>query len=232
MKKYAYLLLPAAAASALALSGPPAFLAASHPFPPPDRIREVGRSASGDALALSLGFRRLAADVWFIRLMQYYGAPPEMDGSSGPEPEFGGGTYPDFLPIARHILALDPYFTNAGLYASASLAFNLSRPAEAVSLLNEALLYHPREWRYVTLLAAIGYSKASDPAKVARLIMPLIMEPDCPVMLRQLAAFLNKKAGNYRAASLIYKTILETTRDQFYIDNARKELARLEGMQR
>ncbi len=236
MKKYAYLFLPAVLAAALALAGPWAFLTSASPFPPADRIREVRQSSVEDALALALGLRRLAADLWFIRLIQYYGTPELAEGETEASEEAyergenGEGQYPDFLPIARHVLALDPYFTNAGLYAAGSLAFNMARPDEAVSLLNGALIYHPKEWKYVKLLAAIGFSKAKDPAKVAELIMPLLMEPDCPVMIRQLAAFLNKKAGNYRAAYQIYKTILETTRDQFYIDNARKEMAKLEQM--
>lgn len=245
MRRTIYVVLPFAAA--LALAGPWAFLNCSRPFPPADTIREVRQSAAEDAVALALGLRRLAADIWFIRLMQYYGTPeaPE-DGVPGEDENdpghgqpghhcnidehFGEGKYPDFLPMARHLLALDPYFTNAGLYSAASLAFNMARPDEAVSLLNGALVYHPKEWKYVTLLAAIGYSKAKDPAKVSELITPLIMEPDCPVMIRQLAAFLNKKAGNYRAAYRIYKTILENTKDRFYIDNARKEMAKLEKM--
>ena len=247
MNSLVYLILPIFAAAALALAGPWAFLTCARPFPPADETREVRAGAAQDALALALGLRRMAADLWFIRLMQYYGAPEleagdypdgEKDGAGHGQPgrlsrldrQFGEGAYPDFLPIARHILALDPYFTNAGLYAAGSLAFNMARPDEAVSLLNGALVYHPKEWKYVTLLAAIGYSNAGDPAKVAELIMPLIKEPDCPVMIRQLAAFLNKKAGNYSAAYGIYKVILETTKDRFYIDNAGREMAKLEQM--
>ncbi|OGS59592.1 MAG: hypothetical protein A3J79_01470, partial [Elusimicrobia bacterium RIFOXYB2_FULL_62_6] len=179
---------------------------------------------------------------WFVRLMQYYGTHEfaELDaGHEGHDHEpgghchvnrkFGAGRYPEFLDYARHILALDPYFMNAGLYAGASLAFNLSRPEEAVSVVNLALVYSPKEWKYVRLLAAIGYSKAKNPAKVAELIAPLLNEPDCPVMIRQLAAFLNKKAGNRAAAYAIYKSILTATKDPFYIKNAEKEIAKLEG---
>jgi tetratricopeptide (TPR) repeat protein len=244
MKQTLYLVCTFTAA--LALAGPWAFLTYARPFPPADKISEVRQSAVEDALALTLGLRRLAADLWFIRLMQYYGAPDleEHDSPDGKKSDpghghpghhcdldhFGEGKYPDFLPIARHILMLDPYFVNAGLYAAGSLAFNMSRPDEAISLLNGALVYRPREWKYVKLLAAIGYSKARNPEKVSEYIAPLLLEPDCPVMIRQQAAFLNKKAGNYRAAYQIYKTILETTKDRFYIDNAGKEILKLKKM--
>ena len=95
--------------------------------------------------------------------------------------------------------------------------------------MNIARIYDPKEWKYVRLLAAIGYSKAKSPAKVAEQIAPLLNEPDCPVMIRQLAAFLNKKAGNRAAAYAIYKRILTATKDPFYIENAKKEIAKLES---
>ncbi|MBI4803114.1 MAG: hypothetical protein HY796_11375 [Elusimicrobia bacterium] len=247
MKKYLYPVLTALGACALLFAGPWAFKSYSAPFPPANLIKEVRAGAAEDALALTLGLRRLAADVWFVRLMQYYGTSElemEFDSAEGARGHkagphyhggvrcegvhFGEGRYPEFLGYARHILALDPYFLNAGLYAAASLAFNLSRPEEAVSLVNWALIYAPKEWKYVRLLAAIGYSKAKNPAKVAQLIAPLLEEPDCPVMIRQLAAFLNKKAGNHAAAYAIYRSILGSTRDRLYIENAKKEMAKME----
>lgn len=232
MRKYLFLILTVSSGAALFLAGQWSFLVSRHPFPPPDAIREVRQSAVGDALALSLGLRRLAADLWFIRLMQYYGTQPSevMEGNGAAPVEYGAGRYPEFLPMARHILALDPYFTNAVLYAAGSMAFNMYRPEEAVSFLNGAVLYNPREWKYITLLSAIGYSKAKDPKKVAEIITPLLDEPDCPVMLRQLGAFLNKKAGNYGAAYRIYRTIMETSKESSYVENARREMAKLEPL--
>ncbi|HOW89056.1 MAG TPA: hypothetical protein PL037_02150 [Elusimicrobiales bacterium] len=228
MKKYPDLYLALFSAVVLCLAGRWAFLGTRSPFPPPDSIREVRRSAVGDAIALSLGLRRLAADVWFIRLMQYYGAPSPESAEAGAGPqEYGAGAYPEFLPMARHILALDPYFTNAALFSAGSLAFNMNRPEEAVAFLEDAMSFAPREWKYATLLSAIGYSKAKDPRKVAETITPLLNEPDCPVMLRQLGAFLNKKAGDYAAAYRIYGDILATSKDPFYVDNARREMEKL-----
>lgn len=237
-------ILASCAAALIAVVGIYGFLTFEVPFPRPDMIHEVRQSAVEDSVALGLGLRRLAADLWFVRLMQYYGTPEFKEGAECEDAakhhahcvhchvgmDFGAGKYPDFLPIARHIMALDPYFANAGLYSGASLAFNMGRPEEALSLLNWAASYVPHEWKYVTLITAIGYSRAKDPGRVAQLINPLVMEPDCPVMIRQLAAFLNKKSGNYRAARAIYAKILETTRDRFYIDNAKKELAKLDRL--
>jgi hypothetical protein len=46
-------------------------------------------------------------------------------------------------------------------------------------------------------------------------------------MLKQLAAFLNKKAGNLAAAAVIYADIAATSRDAAYVRNARRELGKL-----
>lgn len=216
------------------------------PFPPPSEMRSPLDGAGGDMLALALGARRAVADLWFVRLLQYYGSREAGEFSEEPGHEghkhtvdahghvrcdhgadYGKGKYPLFLPLARHVLEVDPSFTAAGLYGATSLAFNLERPAEAEELLGYGLKYSPREWKYLTLLAAIGYSRAQDPAAVAGTITPLLKDPACPVMLKQLAAFLNKRAGNYAAAAAIYADILATTRDEFYLRNAARELEKL-----
>ena len=87
------------------------------PFPPPSEMRAPLDGAGGDMLALALGARRAFADLWFVRLMQYYGTHEfaELDaGHEGHDHEpgghchvnrkFGAGRYPEFLDYARHIL--------------------------------------------------------------------------------------------------------------------------------
>lgn len=216
------------------------------PFPPPSEMRTPASGATGDMLALASGTRRLFADLWFIRLMQYYGAREFREYSTEPGHEhhvhsmdgggqgqcdhgeaFGRGNYPLFLSMSRHVLEVDPYFTAAALYGAASLAFNLERSAEAEELLRYALKYSPREWKYLNMLAAIGYSKSKNPEAVFASIKPILKDPDCPVMLKQLAAFLNKKAGNYAAAAAIYADIAATSRDEAYVKNAGRELEKL-----
>lgn len=240
-------LLPAAAVFCW---GAAALSASSYrsPFPPPSELRAPLSGANGDMLALAAGARRLFADLWFVRLMQYYGTREVREESAEPGHEghahsldagghercdhgadYGKGSYPEFLPMARHIIEVDPAFTAGALYGAASLAFNLERPAEAEELLTYGLKYSPKEWRYLTVLAAIGYSKAKDPAAVAATITPLLKDPDCPVMLKQLAAFLNKRAGNYGAAAAIYSDIAATSKDEAYVTNARRELEKLAG---
>jgi tetratricopeptide (TPR) repeat protein len=201
------------------------------PLPPPGEMRIPESGAAGDLIGMALGTRRLMADLWFIRLMQYYGTQEVLaDQRPGYDAEgayLGKGRYPEFSAMARHVLEMDPGFASAGLYAAGALAFNMDRPEEAEQLLDFGLKYRPHEWKYPLLLTAIGYSKAKDPAAVAAAIAPLVKDPDCPVMLKQLAAFLNKKAGHFAAAAVIYSDIAATSKDQAYVANARRELVKL-----
>ncbi len=202
-------------------------------FPSPEQIVPFKSSFSQDFLAVNLGMRRIFADIWFVRLMQYYGTPEEEEEEGhvhGPHCHhfnYGSGRYPDFYPMSVHLLSMDPYFENAVLYASASLAFNLERPEKAVALLKIALTHSPKKWKYLSMLAAIGYSKSRQPEKLADIFLDFLKEPDCPTMIKQLAAFLNKKVGNYGRAYFIYKDIFETSRNKYYVKNAKKQMTKL-----
>ncbi len=232
-------LLPLAALLAWLAGGLAAASLGGSGYPPPSALRSTAASASWDMGALAFGARRLFADLWFVRLMQYYGTPeiPEdgHDEASCAEPGHhhhhyglnGEGRYPLFLPISLHVLQLDPYFGAAALYSAGSLAFNMNRPADAEAVLRFALAYDQRAWKHLNLLAAIGYSRSGDPAAVAAALAPMLKDPDCPVMLKQQAAFLNKRIGNYAAAAAIYADIAATSRDQAYVANARRELQKL-----
>ncbi len=214
------------------------------PLPPVSEIREVRRSAAEDAAAVSLGARRLFADVWFIRLMQYYGTRESArdervrehhdhhhaDGSACAHgPGWEEGNYPEFVPLSLHVIDLDPWFHSAVIYSAASLAYNLGRPAEARQVLELAIRRAPREWRYHSVLAALGHSGEKNPAEIVRLLLPVVRQPDCPTMLKNQTAFLSKRAGDYATAAEIYRDIAENAPEKDYADRARSELAKLEA---
>ena len=102
---------------------------------------------------LSLGLRRLAADLQLIRLLVYYGTPePDEPGHEEPGHDhaahrWGGGRYPEMAERARRIVALDPSFSYALLYAAGAIAFNLDRPDEALELVTLGLQLDLRFFR-------------------------------------------------------------------------------------
>jgi tetratricopeptide (TPR) repeat protein len=211
-------------------------------FPPaaaPVRTPHLdAENAVRDVSLIALGMRRLAADVKFVEMLVYYGSPEErenpfeylhsyyFEGAGGHRHIHEGGVYPELAPRALRVLELDPRFSYAALYAAGALAFNLQRPDEAVSLLTQARLFDPRDWRYPFYIAAIGFHKQGDGERVLSELAPVLSDPECPTMLKNMAAFLDVRLNHIPQAVRLYRQILES-RDTAYRTAARDALEKL-----
>ncbi|MBI3554457.1 MAG: hypothetical protein HY077_18325 [Elusimicrobia bacterium] len=196
------------------------------------RLREDG--AVETAALFGLGMRRLAADLGLVRLLVYYGTDEagvdERHGApdmSQPQLYEGGGHYPELGPRARLILDIDPTFSYAALYAAGALAFNLNRPDEALELLKYALGRDPRNLQYAVYVGAIGFQRHGDAANVVRVLEPVLAFPDCPTMIKNVAAFLYLRLGRKEKSAALYREILATSRDESYRRVARRMLDEL-----
>lgn len=188
-------------------------------------------TAIEDLAFLGLGMRRQAADLHFIRLLQYYGTPEQGESQAHEHDEkaYGGGDYPEMLPRAQRLLELDPYFRYGVLYAAGALAFNLDRPEQALVLLHAALLGDPRAWRYHLYIAAIAYRKDRQFGKLVGVLEPALSDPDCPAMLKAIVAGIYVKLGRRDRALALYRDIAENSRDPEYRELARTRYRRLAG---
>lgn len=236
----------AGAAGALLGAGALSGLSPRGPYPPPTEVRLAAEDAVTSASLVSVGMRRLAADLAFIRLLLYYGTPEDAaDGSGhehghdghdhGPgghgEPERhgavdGGGSYPELGPRVERILSLDPFWEYPVLYGAGALAFNLGRPEEALRLLKAGLSHRPEDPRYLAYIAAVGFSRAGDMARAVEELAPAVAEPDAPTMLKNIVAFMHVRLGRREEAARLYRDILRS-RDESYHENARRALKRL-----
>ena len=215
----------AAAALNLGFQGIP-----SPAFPPAAAVSLAGEGVVASVSLWSLGMRRLAADLGFIRLLVYYGT-----SEAGREEEversehggaFGADLYLEMLPRVRRILAIDPYWSYPVMYGVSALAFNLQRPQEALDLLAEALSFRPRDKQFLATVAAVGFHKQGDLKKALDELMPAVDDPDSPTMLKNMAAYMNERAGRRDVAVRLYREILES-RDMSYNDSALRGLERL-----
>jgi tetratricopeptide (TPR) repeat protein len=226
-----FLILPLCLCAAVLLN-----VAAPRNFPPAFPNLAGMRLRADDAMRTcafaALGMRRLAADLDFIRLMMYYGSAeeeaPEEHEEAGPHVHmrFGSGQYPDLGPRTLRIMDLDPYFAYAPLYTAGALAFNLGRPEEAIQLLDAALKWDPHQWKYRAYIAGIGSNKKGNPAEAVQLLTPVLSDPECPVLLKNMVAFLDRKLGRRSEAIRIYLDILNS-RDPSYSKMARRALREL-----
>lgn len=197
-------------------------------YPPIVYIKNPASNIVETVFALSMGMREVYSDILYIRLLQYYGTKQKGQGVLF---DYAGGNYPLFYRQALDIVNVNPYYTNAVLYSVMCLAFGLEETKKAISLLKIALLYDPYNTRYLKILTAVMVKELKNnnyDKEMLDYLYNVGMMDDTPVLLKQTAAFLNKKAGNYVKAYNLYKKILVTTKDEFYIENAKKQIKILE----
>lgn len=211
--------------------------------PDPLPVKVAAQGAVETAALFSLGMRRVAADLGLIRLLIYYGSPKlDHDDASHdalghdhahhfdpehPERSYGGGKYEDIGPRAMRILDVDPAFGYPALMAAGALAFNLSRPDEALELLRYGLARDPGNPQYRRYVAAVGFHRHGDMKSVIGILEPLLKEPDCPTMIKGMVAFLYLRMGRRQDAVELYREIMDFSRDEGYRRLARQKLAEL-----
>ena len=213
------------AAAALNLSlCPPARLSPGSP------VSLAGDGVVANASFWSLGMRRLAADLAFIRLLVYYGTHEDEEegghqhGYEGPDRREEG--YPEIADRVRRIAAMDPYWNYPVMYGVGALAFNLQRPDEALALLEDALKLQPGDLQYIALVGAVGFHRGGDLSTAVDRMMPAIDHPGAPTMLRNMAAYMNERLGRRETAVRLYREIL-LSRDTYYYEAAERGLRRL-----
>ncbi|MBI4422397.1 MAG: hypothetical protein HY554_01640 [Elusimicrobia bacterium] len=216
--------------AALALLNGFAARAFTPPTPPLDSIRLAYDDAIQCVGLMSLGMRRLAADLAFIRLLMYYGSAPEA-AAGGHEGHHGelqdrSREHPELADRVLRILDLDPFFEYAVQYAAGALAFNLQRPDDALAVLRHAIARDPRNWKYHGYVAAVGFHQRGDAEKVREQLAPIADAPDAPTMLKHMLAFLNVRLGRRGDAIRLYREILRS-RDTTYHHMARNNLRAL-----
>lgn len=194
------------------------------PAPPPSEIHLSHEDAVESAGLLSLGMRRLAADLAFTRLLMYYGSEDER--LSDQDLHNGKGDYPELAARTMRILDLDPWFSYAAHYTAAALAFNMDKPNQALEVLRYAAARDPRNWQYRSYMAAIGFRRQGEARKVLLELSPVLRDPECPTMLKHIVAFLNRRLGHREEAIRLYRDVLQS-RDKSYHAMARAALREL-----
>lgn len=193
-------------------------------FPPITELQPTAFTAPLDMAALSLGSRRVFADIWLIRLLIYYGLESNGEGKADSADEF----YKEFTDRAFHIARLDPSFRSANTLTAAILAFNMNRYDDAEALLKYLLKYHPEQRFYTQSLLSVAARKKGDPSAMLESIIPVIRAPDCPPLIKNITALLFRRAGRYAEAAELYADIIRTSKEKEYIDKAVQGLKDLE----
>lgn len=184
-----------------------------------------------DLGAVLLGSRRVAADVAYIQLLQYYGTPEiDAEGQKDDHDHEQGieeGEYPRLKELALRYLRLDPFFNIAVLEMAGALAFNQRRISEGTDYLREAIRRDSSFYRYHVYLTAILYKEKGEDESLMRTLEEAAAYPDCPALFRLVLGNLFKKHGLHEKAALIYRQVMDTAPQEHERKDAAERLAKL-----
>jgi tetratricopeptide (TPR) repeat protein len=163
---------------------------------------------SGEAMRrIVLSFDALAADVYWIRTLQHYGAE-RLSRTSG-EPE-----YELLYPLLDLTTSLDPYFRVAyrfgAIFLSEAYPGGPGRPDLAIALLKKGIAVEPTEWQYYHDIAFVHYWQLGDPETAAQWFRKAAAQPDAADWLEPLAASMLLRGGERASARFLLRELLKS----------------------
>ncbi|MCC7416829.1 MAG: hypothetical protein IT176_06765 [Acidobacteria bacterium] len=213
-----------------------------YPDPPPAEDEVLFRS--GPAMRRIAGaFSSLAADLYWIRAIQYYGGtkrrltggalPSETAPPPGGAPE---AAYRQLYPMLDLTTSLDPRFNIAYRFGAVFLAeaypSGPGRPDLSIALLEKGLRERPDKWEYMQDAGFVDYWYRHDYAAAAGWFNRAASTPGAPWWLRSLAATTLAEGGDRRSSRLMWQSILQTAEIDWLRHDAERRLLQLDALDR
>lgn len=174
---------------------------------------------SGEMLRVaSLGFDGFAADLAFLRAVQYYGAHRQSDRQ---------------FPWAPHlfdvITRLDGRFQTPYVLGALILAEDLNRMDMAIGLLARGMEHLPESWELAFEAGFLYFAKGKDRAAAAAWLDRARRLPDAPPYVAKFAAQAFADSGSKDEALDIWREIEATAEEPGLREVARRKIEQLEG---
>jgi hypothetical protein len=214
---------------------------------PPATVPDDGLVVSSGTAArrLSLGYTALAADLYWIRSVQYYGGQklaleatrqegaPGASSSSEPVKTQQGG-YPLLYPLLDLTTSLDPQFNIAYRFGAIFLAEpypgGAGRPDLAITLLQKGLAARPDKWEYMEDIGFVHYWWRHDYRAAAEWFDRAGKVEGAPWFLRSLAATTLAEGGDRRSSRTMWQAIAQTADVDWLRADAERRLLQLDAM--
>jgi hypothetical protein len=190
---------------------------------------------------LSLAYTALAADLYWIRAIQYYGGTKRELASQWPEvvpppmlaadPSAG---YPLLYPLLDLTTSLDPRFNVAYRFGAIFLAEPYprgpGRPDLAVALLQKGLRERPDRWEYMQDIGFVYYWYGNDYRTAAGWFEKASLVPGGPWWLRSMAATTLAQGGDRRSSRQMWLAIRQSAEIDWLRQDADRRLAQLRAL--
>ncbi|HXY39401.1 MAG TPA: hypothetical protein VEQ10_07005 [Vicinamibacteria bacterium] len=171
------------------------------------------------------GFESLAADVYWLRTVQYFGG----------QRVFARGKRFELLrPLIDITTTLDPRLEIAYRYGAIFLSeaspFGAGRPREGVEVLELGVRNLPSSWRLRQDLGFFYYLYLHDPEHAAEVLSRAADVPGAPYWLRTLAADVLAKSGDRQRSRRMWQQMYDQAEPGAIRENAKEHLRRLDSL--
>lgn len=191
---------------------------------------------SGAAVGrMSLGFKALAADLYWIRTLQYFGDIQRAHRDRGaPSGDVARREYDTLYPLLDLTTTLDPLFNLAyrfgAIFLSESPPSGPGRPDLAIKLLEKGLQARPERWEYLQDIGFVHYWSEHDYAKAADAFRAAAEVPGAPIWLKPLAATTLAEGGDRRSSRMLFTQLMQTAEIDWLKSSAERRLLQLDAL--
>jgi hypothetical protein len=171
------------------------------------------------------GFEGLAADVYWLRTVQYFGG----------QRLFAQGKRFELLrPLVDITTALDPRLEMAYRYGAIFLSepppLGAGRPHEGIEVLSKGVKALPLSWRLRQDLGFFYFLYLRDAQTAARVLVEASEIPGAAFWLRTMAADLLAKGGDRASSRRMWQQMFDQAEEGIIKDNARTRLLILDSL--
>lgn len=210
-------------------------------YPPPGTDEAAMYLQSGTAVRRLAGaYTPLAADLYWIRAIQYYGSTKRrLEGvlSPDPPPMLAAPTSNEFqllYPMLDVTTTLDPRFTIAYRFGAVFLAEAYpggpGRPDLAIALLEKGSRAQPEKWEYMEDAGFVYYWYVHDYTTAARWFDKASTVKGAPWWLRSLAATTLAQGGDRQSSRTMWEAIRQSAEIDWLRHDAERRLLQLRAL--
>jgi hypothetical protein len=174
---------------------------------------------------MSLEYAPLMADIYWTRVVQYYG---EKRARHDPNFEL-------LSPLLDLTTTLDPNLLVAYRFGSTFLSEpsprGAGRPELGIALLQRGIQANPEYWRFYEDLGFIYYFELKDYAKASAAFAEGSKNPDAQIWMKIMAARIAAEGESLQTSIFLWNEVYQTTKDPQVKENALTHLQLLRADQ-
>ncbi len=162
-----------------------------------------------------LGFDNIAADVLWIKTIQYMASIKKADVKSSNI----------IYQMFERVTDLDPLFTAA--YTFGGLAIAHKAPAKSLTLFDKAIAHNPNiGWRIPMFAGVVSMHNMKNYDKSAKYFAFASEVKDSPMFLKRMQALAKARAGDLGTALILWESLYNSS-DSASVQIAKRELVRV-----